>query len=160
MRSTGAKQDDINPESSATHLLVFSVPPPQTKYLVLTIREDVFGNEEAKFRIDWPLPKEGWDIEDAGPGVLDLDVADLVRQQRRLDKERLRETLAKRRAVEHEAKMKMRTWTSSSGTTTKAALMSRTGNNLKFKHSSGEVITMTIDQLSKDDQDYINKGGR
>lgn len=135
---------------------------PQTKYLVLTIREDVFGNEEAKFRIDWPLPIAGWDAEDAGLDLpdLDLDVADLVRQQRRLDKERLRETLAKRRAAEHEAKMKMRTWTSSSGTTTKAALMSRTGNKLKFKSSTGEVIEMTIDQLSKDDQDYINKGGR
>lgn len=59
----GEMNEDLNPGDTMTHVEVFTVPPPATKFLVLTIDFEIFGSEgEATFQISVD-DIEGWPVE-------------------------------------------------------------------------------------------------
>lgn len=44
--------EDILPGDEVTHVVIFSVPPPKTRYLILTMDLGAFGSEgETRFKI-------------------------------------------------------------------------------------------------------------
>lgn len=56
----GEMNEDLNPGEQTTHVEVFAIPPPATKFLVLTIDFEMFGSEgEATFQVSVD-EIEGW----------------------------------------------------------------------------------------------------
>lgn len=58
----GEMNDDLNPGQTTTHVEVFAIPPPATKFILLTVDFATFGSEgEATFQIPvedingWPI---------------------------------------------------------------------------------------------------------
>lgn len=52
---------------------------------------------------------------------------------------------------------KMHTWTSASGHTTEAEFLSAVGGKAKLRKVDGKVVTVPIDKLSAEDQEYLRK---